>query len=39
VTRDRVVQRMAPIEAGAPDLWLYAQTVIDNCVDAGYLKS
>lgn len=39
VTRDRVMQRMAPIEAGAPELWLYAQTVIDNCVDAGYLKS
>lgn len=39
VTRDRVMQRMAPIEVGAPELWLYAQTVIDECVDAGYLKS
>ncbi|MDX2217012.1 MAG: HD domain-containing protein [Oculatellaceae cyanobacterium bins.114] len=39
VTRDRVIKRMEPIEAGAPDLWTYVQTVIDECVSAGYLKA
>jgi putative hydrolase of HD superfamily len=38
VTSDRVLQRMAPIQAGAPELWSVVQQVIDDCIVAGYLK-
>ena len=38
VTSDRVLQRMAPIQAGAPELWSVVQQVIDECIAAGYLK-
>jgi putative hydrolase of HD superfamily len=38
ITRDQVMKRMAPVETGAPELWLFVQQVIDDCVAAGYLK-
>ncbi len=38
ITRDQVMKRMAPVETGAPELWLYVQQVIEDCVAAGYLK-
>ncbi len=38
ITSDRVLQRMAPIQTGAPELWTVVQQVIDDCVAAGYLK-
>ncbi|MEI2578119.1 HD domain-containing protein [Scytonema sp. PRP1] len=38
ITRDQVMKRMAPVEIGAPELWLFVQQVIDDCVAAGYLK-
>lgn len=38
VTSDRVLQRMAPIQTGAPELWAVVQRVIDECIAAGYLK-
>ena len=38
VTSDQVLQRMAPIQTGAPELWSVVQQVIDDCIAAGYLK-
>ncbi len=38
ITRDQVMKRMAPVETGAPELWLFVQQVIEDCVAAGYLK-
>jgi putative hydrolase of HD superfamily len=32
------MKRMAPVETGAPELWLFVQQVIEDCVAAGYLK-
>ncbi|MBD2464563.1 HD domain-containing protein [Oscillatoria sp. FACHB-1407] len=37
VTRDRVMKRVEAIETGSPELWVYVQAVIDECVAAGYL--
>ncbi|BAY43364.1 HD superfamily hydrolase [Scytonema sp. HK-05] len=38
ITRDQVMKRMAPVETGAPELWLFVQQVVEDCVAAGYLK-
>lgn len=38
VTSDKVLQRMAPIQTGAPELWSVVQQVIDDCITAGHLK-
>ncbi len=38
ITGDQVMKRMAPVETGAPELWLFVQQVIEDCVAAGYLK-
>jgi len=38
ITRDRVLQRMAPIAAGAPELWVFVQQLLDDCVTAGFLQ-
>ncbi|MBW4468948.1 MAG: HD domain-containing protein [Stenomitos rutilans HA7619-LM2] len=38
VTSDKVLQRMAPIQVGAPALWTVVQQVIDDCIAAGHLK-
>ncbi|MBC7970219.1 MAG: HD domain-containing protein [Verrucomicrobia bacterium] len=38
ITRDRVLQRMAPIQTGAPELWSVVQQIIEDCIAAGYLK-
>lgn len=38
VTRDRVLQRMATVKTGAPDLWHLVEQIIDDCVTAGYLR-
>lgn len=38
VTSDKVLQRMAPVQVGAPELWTVVQQVIDDCIAAGYLK-
>ncbi|KAB8319803.1 HD domain-containing protein [Tolypothrix campylonemoides VB511288] len=38
ITRDQVMKRMAAVETGAPELWLFVQQVIEDCVAAGYLK-
>lgn len=38
ITRDRVMQRMQPVETGAPALWPFVLQVIEDCVAAGYLK-
>lgn len=38
ITRDQVMKRIQPVAIGAPDLWDYMQHLIDDCVEAGYLK-
>ena len=38
ITRDRVLQRMAPIATGAPELWIFVQQLLNDCVTAGYLQ-
>ncbi len=38
ITSDRVLQRMAPIQTGAPELWSAVQQIIEDCIAAGYLK-
>jgi putative hydrolase of HD superfamily len=37
ITRDAVLRRMAPIEAGAPSLWPFVQQVIAASCAAGYI--
>ncbi len=37
ISRAQVMQRVAPIQTGAPDLWPYVQQVIEDCIAAGYL--
>jgi putative hydrolase of HD superfamily len=39
VSRDAVLQRMAPIRDGAPALWPFVQRAIDEAEAAGHLKS
>lgn len=39
IARDQVMKRMAPVETGAPELWLFVQQVIEDCVAAGYLTT
>ncbi|NJM69741.1 MAG: HD domain-containing protein [Scytonema sp. RU_4_4] len=38
ITRDQVMKRVAPVETGAPQLWLFVQQLIEDCITAGYLK-
>lgn len=37
INRAQVMQRVAPIQTGAPDLWPYVQQVVEDCIAAGYL--
>jgi putative hydrolases of HD superfamily len=37
ITRDRVVERMRPVQTGAPALWELVEGAIADCVAAGYL--
>lgn len=37
ISHAQVMQRVAPIQAGAPDLWPFVQQVIEDCIAAGYL--
>lgn len=39
ITREQVLQRMAPVEAGAPSLWPFVLQVIEDCVEAGYIHT
>ncbi|MBE9110682.1 HD domain-containing protein [Nodosilinea sp. LEGE 07298] len=38
ICRAQVLQRMAPVEAGAPELWPFVLGVVQDCVAAGYLQ-
>lgn len=38
ICRAQVMQRMAPVETGAPELWPFVLEVIEDCVAAGYLQ-
>lgn len=37
ITLDQVLQRVAPIENGAPSLWPFVQQVLSECVHSGIL--
>lgn len=37
ITSDRVLQRMAPVKDGTPELWPFIQRAIEDCIAAGYL--
>ncbi len=39
VKQAQVMQRLAPVETGAPQLWEYMQQLIDECIEAGYLTT
>lgn len=38
IRRSQVMQRMAPVKNGIPDLWDWLEASIDRCVEAGYLN-
>ncbi|WP_017299100.1 HD domain-containing protein [Nodosilinea nodulosa] len=38
ICRAQVMRRMAPVEAGAPELWPFVLGIIEECVAAGYLQ-
>jgi putative hydrolase of HD superfamily len=38
IRRTQIMQRMAPVKDGIPDLWDWLESSIDRCVKAGYLK-
>jgi putative hydrolase of HD superfamily len=38
IDRAQVMQRMAPVETGAPELWPFVLEVIEECAAAGYLS-
>lgn len=38
ITREQVLQRMAPVEVGAPSLWPFVLQVLEDCVEAGYIQ-
>jgi putative hydrolase of HD superfamily len=38
IDRAQVMQRMAPVETGAPELWPFVLEVIETSVGAGYLQ-
>ncbi|MER3491821.1 MAG: phosphohydrolase [Mastigocladus sp. ERB_26_2] len=39
ISREQVMRRVAPVEVGAPELWLFVEQLIDDCVAAGYLQA
>ena len=39
ISRSQVMQRMAPVEVGTPELWDFILAEIDNCITKRYLKS
>jgi putative hydrolase of HD superfamily len=39
IQRHQVMQRSAPIETGAPELWPFVLELIESCVQAGYLRA
>ncbi|MBD0269757.1 MAG: HD domain-containing protein [Cyanobacteria bacterium Co-bin8] len=37
ITREQVMQRMAPVEVGAPELWPFVLQIIEECTAAGFI--
>jgi hypothetical protein len=37
ISQAQVMRRVAPIEAGAPELWPLIQQIVADCIAAGYL--
>ena len=38
VTRDQVLQRVAPVKSATPALWQRVEQILDDCVSKGYLR-
>ncbi|NJN01632.1 MAG: HD domain-containing protein [Leptolyngbyaceae cyanobacterium SL_1_1] len=38
ITRTQVMQRMAAVKTGTPDLWNWLLQVVDDCVAAGWIR-
>ena len=38
ITKNQVMQRMAPVKEVAPTLWLLVEQIIEDCIAAGYLN-
>jgi putative hydrolases of HD superfamily len=38
ITKNQVMQRMAPVKEVAPTLWLLVEEIIEDCIAAGYLN-
>lgn len=38
ITKNQIMQRMAPVQDGAPALRLLVEQIIEECVAAGYLN-
>ncbi|HLO88996.1 MAG TPA: HD domain-containing protein [Nostocaceae cyanobacterium] len=38
IKREQVIKRVAPVKAGAPELWPFVLELIDDCVTNGYLE-
>ncbi|MEQ9670520.1 HD domain-containing protein [Coleofasciculus sp. G2-EDA-02] len=38
ITQDQVMQRMAPVQDGTPQLWALVEQIVADCIKAGYLQ-
>jgi putative hydrolases of HD superfamily len=39
VAREQVMHRVSSIQTGAPELWTFVETLVADCVKAGYLRA
>jgi putative hydrolase of HD superfamily len=39
ITKNQVMQRMAPVKEVSPTLWLLVEQIIEDCIAAGYLNN
>lgn len=39
ITQDQVMERMAPVQDGTPQLWALVEQIVADCIKAGYLQS
>ncbi|MEQ9552114.1 MAG: HD domain-containing protein [Coleofasciculus sp. G3-WIS-01] len=38
ISEDQVMQRMAPVQDGTPQLWALVEQIVADCIKAGYLQ-
>jgi putative hydrolase of HD superfamily len=39
ISEDQVMERMAPVQDGTPQLWALVEQIVADCIKAGYLQS